>query len=286
MQGAVVIDDNGEAWALGAPRLRGLLNSPATDRDIADYAVRHLGFVLLRTRGRIARAELCPALVKPVTLVGVYYTLLDWRPQRILLSRFRSDGTDLEILDDLSEFAATVERDVEDAGLQRLRPAFTLARRSWRQLGRPRYARFGPAVALWGATRGRLPGDMVAFLHRYGLQGRASLVRNPANSGRLVYEYSGSLYSYLSRPCQSLTLIGQDIEKLPDPDYGSQAAESYYACLADLAPRVETVNAVMRRDDGRRVWSYYDRILLPWQSADGTRFVLGLSELRRRLLAA
>lgn len=286
MLGAVVIDGSGETWPVGGPWLRALLNRPEPDLDIADYAVRHLGFVLLRGRGKHVRAEMCPALVKPPTLIGVYYTLLDWKPQRILLSRLSDRGTDYEILEDLSDFAATVERAIEDAGLQRFRPNFTLAPRPWRHLGRRRYARFGPAVALWSATRGRLPADLVPFLRRYGLEGRASLARNPSGTGRLVYEYSGSGYSYVGNACLPLKLIGEDIERLPDRDYGELAARNYYACLHDLTPRLETVNAVMRRDDDQRVWSYYDRILLPWQGADGTRFVLGLSDVRRRMLVA
>jgi hypothetical protein len=43
---------------------------------------------------------------------------------------------------------------------------------------------------------------------------------------------------------------------------------------------------VMRRSDWQRLWSYYDRVLLPWRAGDGSRFVLGLSEVRRRMLAA
>jgi hypothetical protein len=42
----------------------------------------------------------------------------------------------------------------------------------------------------------------------------------------------------------------------------------------------------MRCADGQRFWSYYDRLLLPWQRGGGTRFVLGISEVRRRAAAA
>jgi len=77
--------------------------------------------------------------------------------------------------------------------------------------------------------------------------------------------------------------VGRDVEDLPDRDYGESAAGSYYECLADQTPRLETVSAVMAPGDGKRVWSYYDRLLLPWQSAVGTRFILGLSEIRRRM---
>jgi hypothetical protein len=286
MLDAIVIDDMGEAWPLGAPRLRALQKCPDPGFDVVAYAVRNLGYVLLRRQGRLVRAEMQPALVKPATLIGLYYALLDLKPQQILLSRLTAQGSSHELFDDVAEFAATVERDVGDDGMRRHRPAYALSARSLRHLERARYARFAPVVALWGAARGRLPGNLLAELRRHGLQARAALLRNPAGSGRLVYEHVGSGYSFLGNACLPLTLVGKDIEMLPDRDYGDWAARSYHECLADEEPRLETVSAVMCRADGERLWSYYDRVLLPWRTGDGACYVLGLSEVRRRVLAA
>jgi hypothetical protein len=286
MHSTVVIDDNGDMWPPSAPRLREVLMCPDPDFDVVTYAVRNLGFVLLRRQGRMVRAEMRPALVKPATLIGLYYVLVDLRPQQILLSRMMADGASHELFDDLSEFAATIERDIDDEGMQRHRPAFALSPRSLAQLARPRYARFSPIVGLWRNERGALPEDLVPQLVAYGLQGRASLLRNPGGTGRLVYEHVGSGYSFVSKACLPLLLVGQDIEMLPDRDYGESAARSYYECLREQEPRLETVSAVMQRTDGQRLWSYYDRVLLPWHDRAGTRYVLGLSEVRRRALAA
>jgi hypothetical protein len=286
MLGAIVVDDNGETWPLGAPQLRELLMCPDPDFDVVAYAVRNLGYVLVRRQGHMVRAEMRLGLVKPATLIGVYYTLLDLKPRRILLSRLGPQGTSHEIFDDVGEFAATIERDIGDEGVRRHRPIYALSPRSLEHLERSRYARFGPVVALWRGARGAMPRDLLAWLTRHGVQARAALLRNPAGTGRLVYQHVGSGYSFIGDACLPLLLIGQDIEMLPDRDYGDFAARSYYECLADEEPRLETVSAVMRRSDGQRLWSYYDRVLLPWRAGDGTRFVLGLSEVRRRMLAA
>jgi len=285
MLGAVVIDDKGEAWPLGSPGLRERLMCPDPDPnlDIVAYAVHNLGFVVLRRHGRVVRAEMRTALVKPATLIGVYYKLVDSRPQQILLSRLSPGGISHEIFDDLSEFAATVERDIDDENLQRCHSPFALTPRSWKELERARYARFMPIVEMWRARKARLPADLVAVLNAHGLPGRAALLRNPPKTGRLVYEHLGSGYSFLANACAAFMRVGRDVEDLPDRDYGESAAGSYYECLADQTPRLETVSAVMAPGDGKRVWSYYDRLLLPWQSAGGTRFILGLSEIRRRM---
>jgi len=283
MLGAVVIDDKGEAWPLGSPGLRARLSCTDPNLDFVAYAVHNLGFVVLRRDGRVVRAEMRTSLVKPATLIGVYYKLVDSRPQQILLSRLSPGGTSHEIFDDLSEFAATVERDIDDENLQRCHADFALSPRSWKDLERARHARFVPIVELWRQRKGRLPDDLVPALHAHGLQARAALLRNPARTGRLVYEHLASGYSFLANACAAFTHIGGDIEDLPDRDYGESAAGSYYQCLVDEMPRLETVSAVMAPSEGRRVWSYYDRLLLPWQSAGGTRFILGLSDVRRRM---
>ena len=129
MLGALIIDDKGETWPLGAPRLREVLLSPQADFDVITYVVRNLGYVLLRRQARLVRAEMRPALVKPATLIGLYYHLLDLRPERILLSRLTADGASHELFDDMAEFAATIERSIDDEGLRRHRPAYALSQR-------------------------------------------------------------------------------------------------------------------------------------------------------------
>lgn len=284
MLGAIVIDDKGEVSPLSAGRLRAMVAGPTSDLDAAAYAVCNLGYVLLCRQGRRVRAQMRPALVQPATLIGLYYVLLDLKPEQILLARSGAEGGALEIFDDVAEFAATVERDIDSA--RRHHPAYALSLRPLRQLGRQRYARFAPAAALWTATRGALPADLLAVMRRFGLQGRVTLLRKPIGTGRLVYDYVGTGYSFVGDACYTLTLIGNDVELLPDPEYGDRVGASYHASLADQEPRLETVSAVILRSDGARVWSYYDRLILPWRTADGASCVLGVSEVRRRAIAA
>jgi hypothetical protein len=282
MSGAMVIDGNGETWPADAPRLREVLTS-CPDPDVVAYSVRNLGFVLLQRRGRTVRAQMHVPLVKPATLIGVYYNLLDLKPQQILLSRLGAQGTSHELFDDVSEFAATVERDIDDAGLRRHRPAYALLRRPLEHLDRARYARFAPVMGLWRAAGGKLPGDLLPFLRDRGLQARTMLLHNPPGTGELLYEHLGSGHCFVADACEPLLLIGKKVELLADRDYGLWAARSYYDCLADQEPRLETVSAVLRRSDRQRLWSYHDRVILPWAAKHGNRLVLSICEERRRM---
>lgn len=283
---AVVIDDRGEIWPLGAPQLRAHLPNAAGEEDVAAYVVRHLGFVLLRQQGRRLRAVMRPAMVKPATLISLFYCLIDRRPEQIVLSRLEGEHGWHEVFDDFAEFAATVERAVEDESLQRYRPLYALSSRPLGHVGRPRYARFAPLLSLWHARHGRLPGDLAKEVLRCGVQARSSLLRNPTGSGRLIFEHMGSGYSFFGDACLSLLLIGRDIEALPDRGLAEWAAPSYHECLADEKPRLQVVSAVVEQPRGDRYWSYYDRLLLPWRNRDGTGFILSVSEVRRRVLAA
>jgi hypothetical protein len=286
MVAAIVIDDRGEVRPLGSQELRAHLPHASDDDEVAAYAVRHLGFVLVRQQGRRLRAAMRPALVKPATLIALYYCILDRRPEQIVLSRLEGEHGWHEVFDDLAEFAATVEHDVKDEGLQRHRPLYALSSRPICHLDRPRYARFAPLMSIWSARRGRLPGDIAVDVRRLGLHGRSSLLRNPMSSGRLLFEHMGSGYSFFGDACLSLLLIGRDLEMLPDRGLAEWASTSYHECLHEEKPRLEVVSAVVKQPRGGPYWSYYDRLLLPWRQSDGTRFVLSISEVRRRVLAA
>jgi hypothetical protein len=282
----MVIDDRGELRLFGSPELRACLPCARDDDEVAAYAVRHLGFVLVRHQGRRLRAAMRPALVKPATLIALYYCILDRRPEQIVLSRLEGEHGWHEVFDDLAEFAATVEHDVEDEGVRRHRPLYALSSRPIGHLDRPRYARFAPLLSIWSARRGRLPGDIASEVRRLGLHARSSLLRNPIASGRLIFEHMGSGYSFFGNACLSLLLIGRDFEALPDGGLAEWASASYHECLHDEKPRLQVVSAVVKQPHGGPYWSYYDRLLLPWRQSDGTRFVLSVSEVRRRVLAA
>lgn len=283
---AMVIDDRGEIWPLGAPELRARLPRATGDEDVAAYLVRHFGFVLLRQQGRRLRVVMRPGMVKPATLISLYYCLIDRRPEQIVLSRLDGEHGWHEVFDDFAEFAATVEHAVEDESLQRFRPLYSLSSRPLGHVGRPRYSRFAPLLSLWHARHGRLPGDLAKEVLRCGVQARSSLLRNPSGSGRLIFEHMGSGYSFFGDACLSLLLIGRDIEMLPDRGLAEWAAPSYHECLANEKPRLQVISAVVEQPRGGRYWSYYDRLLIPWRNRDGTGFVLSISEVRRRVLAA
>src|SRR5450755_945649 len=60
-----LIDDQGKVWPAGALDLRRRLGYPDPDFDLPAYAMRNLGYVLVRERGNSVHVSLRPAMVRP-----------------------------------------------------------------------------------------------------------------------------------------------------------------------------------------------------------------------------
>lgn len=163
-------------------------------------------------------------------------------------------------------------------------PLFAVAR----PLGlvcRPAFALLAPLLELWQSSRGRLPPDIGDFVARMGLLHRMVFVRRPPRSSRLIVEHLGAGIEVF-RPCESLLLVGRDIDDRPDPDYGAWVADAYARTLAEERPRLESARARIRTAPDRVIEGRYERFLLPWAGAAGERFVLCISLTRSsRILA-
>src|ERR1700674_2572527 len=87
---STLIDDRGDVWHAGAPELRRRLGYPDPDFDLPGYAVRNLGFVLVRQKGTSVHVSLRPSLVQPPPLAALFYHLAEAAPERLLLSYLRA----------------------------------------------------------------------------------------------------------------------------------------------------------------------------------------------------
>src|SRR5512137_1902831 len=91
MSPSCLIDDQGKVWFAGAPDLRRRLGYTDPDFDLPAYAVRNLGYVLVRERGNSVHVSLRPVLVRPPALAGLFSPLAAAAPERLLLSYLQRD---------------------------------------------------------------------------------------------------------------------------------------------------------------------------------------------------
>jgi hypothetical protein len=275
---STLIDDRGSLWHAGAPELRRRLGYPNPDFDLAGYAVRNLGFVLVREKGVSVHVSLRPALVRPPALAALFYRLAEVSPDRLLLSYLQGRWLH-EIMRSSYEAMLRLEDLVYAAAYRQPRSAYLVQRHSLAPRRHSALERLGPLLAVWRLTGGRYPDRLTDLLGALDLLDRALVLRNPAGTDRLVFDHRGTAFSFY-QPCWNLLAIGRDLEDQPDRDYGVRTAETYRAALAEGEPRFEAVDAVINTPgrDVRR--SRYDRLILPWRGSEGDRFTTGVSVLR------
>jgi hypothetical protein len=81
-----------------------------------------------------------------------------------------------------------------------------------------------------------------------------------------------------------MSMLGREIEEQPDNVYGEWLAAAYRELLQDdeSEPGLQTVEAVVSVSDGRAVRTRYERLLLPWRSSGGDRWITSQPILRMR----
>jgi len=246
--------------------------------DWPDHAVRELGYVLVRERASSLHVSLRPSLVTEAALAALFYRVAEAMPERVLLSYLLDDWRHEVVrgsheammrLEDLVSAAAQWQPNVR---YQEHTQALTPGRHA-------AFERWMPLLAVWRLAGGRAPGPLIDLFATLGLIDRAVVLRMPKDSERLIFEHRGTGLSFY-RPCWSLMLLGHDVEDQPDRDYAAMTARAYRAALGRREPRLDAVDAVIS-SPGQDVRRYrYDRLILPWDGVDGTRYASGISILR------
>lgn len=274
MRDGILIDESGETWPDNSCALAQHLGYRDPDFDLPAYTVRNLGFIHLRVQESGARVALRAGRFSLVTLTAALYTLLERRPERIVLATFSGDDWSYEMFTSLGSFAERTEDLAAGEPVAPRRP-WHAAEKDLAALSAPILTRLLPLVRLWKASRGRLSGELDAVLVTAGLLNRAVVVRQLPSS-RLVYEHFGSAFKMML-PCESFLKIGRDIDDLPDRGYGRWVAEHYAEALVGRRLRLDGVRATMRTSDAATIRVRYDRLLMPWRGGGNDLFLLGVS---------
>lgn len=278
MAHTTLIDEQGEPWLAGAPELRRRLGTVPVGADLSDHAVQEHGFVMMRERPGSLQVSLRPERVRRPTLATLFYRLAEVRPQRLVLSYLGRDWQH-EVVGNAHEAMLRVEDLVASSAGWHPGAGYTVQRHSLVMRRHPSLQELAPLLAVWHLAAGRSPCPLPEVLGRLGFLNRSVIVRNPARSGRMVFEHRGKSFTFY-QPCWNLLAMGRDVEDQPDLDYGKHTARCYREAFAEDAPRFESIDAVIRTP-GREVRrSRFDRLILPWRMPNGERAATGVSLLR------
>jgi hypothetical protein len=279
---SIVIDDKGEAWPEDAPEPRRRLGHSEFGSGWAAAVVREHGFVHVRITRDSAWIALRLGRFSLPALVGAIQAVYDLHPRRVIAHLLTDSGSTYEQFKSMPELVAYVESLASDWDPD-TRVSRIMIPRDLRDLELPSFAAARELSLQWKRRGGKLSVELHRQLLIAAQRHSTILVRQPARSSRLIIEHFSSPIAFV-RPCQALSLIGQDYQNLPDGDFGRWSARGYEEALASRTPGLWSMLADLHTPDGGIARSRYDRLLLPWRSADGDGWVLSLPLLRKRLM--
>jgi hypothetical protein len=274
----IIIDDLGNVWSPNgalppAPKL-----GPGALSGRQINASRRYVHVRIDDEKRLIGASLRLGTT-PITQACFERLLwiLVWKKVERAVIDYRGDRAEPELLTLSKDIVARLE---EISGMA-LIPSFRLERLALGRLEeRGRLSVLDEELRVWRRAHGQLS--------RRALNAEIGAI----NSRRMVIRVSGLRLQMLAvsdvsltyRPCERMRMLGQDVELQPDTVYGESLAETFreFALNDANQPGLQEVDAVITKTDGRLVRVRYERLLLPWKSRGGERWITSQPLLRMR----
>ena len=270
----ILLDDRGELWTNAEIRLKQAFASTCPDEEVVGYLVRNMGFVAIDAYGRSCQFRLRPSTLSVRTFDSLITWLSQHRYQRFVMNWLDSEWR-LELYGNSD---VVVRRLLQLVDLkQSVRPGDFLAKPLSQSEVESNTA-FGSLLKNWPMLAGNLHHDGLRNILSRLTNRRYFLVRLEAENQRLMYEVAGNGFTPVNNDWLAAAR-GLPIEQQPDPAYGRFVAAGYRQALAGQAPIFEAVDAIVDSKAAGRHRIRYNRVMLPTQAADGTRWLLGASTM-------
>ena len=279
MGGGMLIDPRGRVWPDDSWDLARRIGYKDVRDEVATFAVRERGFVHLRPRTDGMHVALREGRFNLTAFAGLMLELGRTKPPRILLRVLAEDGPNFQLFTDLHDLSTHLEALSQDKPVQARIPRLS-ERRNPRVLTMPTFAPARLIVELWERTRGELTDEVHGALRTRGLLPRTILVRQVAETSRLVTEHFGTGIMIME-PEEARLAVGRDLQDQPDRAYGEWMAEAYAETLWHCRLRVDSCRALVRTSAATTLRTRYDRVLMPWHS--GSDLFLMCLSLRREI---
>jgi hypothetical protein len=268
-----LFDDRGEAWDASSHRLASALSASISGAELANYAIRNLGYVSVSESNGSVRIRLRPAAVSPVAFSALCYYLMDRKPERIVLSRLERDwsheiigGGDIGVLrrlvhlvpvnhaDRVGDFVSQAKR------IDGIAPSNPLA----------------ALLKLWNEEGQPLEYERIARLLEHGMSGRYVVVQTGETSSDVFLRMVGPGFLSYDDGWRARA-NGLRVEDQPDYYYGRWVAQAYRDTTNKGAPQLEDVDAIVTTPRIGRSRVRYTRLIVPIKSPSGSACLLGAS---------
>ncbi len=284
---SVIFDDRDGAWPAYSPDLQRRLGNSQKDFDFPAYAVRNLGFVRADFQEAGARIFLRPKVLATNALTTAFYDMAMRGTQRIVVSHFCEEEDDIPApagpwMDELYGDLGIAYRRVEDlataAGRLPKLPDYMDVRRPIEEIDRVASGRLAIVLQRWAEAHAILHPELVDQLIRDKRLERFLVVRREPHTQKMVFDFASDGYG--TAKYWGKFVIGQDVEALPDREYGRRLAQTYHAVDDEDEPRLDCVDVTLHLSETEIHRACYERLVLPWLSPAGDRLIMSTSILR------
>jgi hypothetical protein len=276
----LMVNTEGELCGSDPFSLMRALDYPHADIDLRLYAVRNLGWIRIRMKPGLIRLHLRPLSFTRATYETAVALMAEEKKPTFVFDREEAMPV-TDVLRNFNDAVAHLEDLMSFAGEGSSRSSYFSEVLSFGRLRHPKRRILRDLAIAWRRARGLLADDLLAPFREVNSRDRFVLVRTAGRRGTIEHFGSGITCFGDTEP-----LVGRDIEDQPDPIYGENTARGFREVHLAAFPRLELVDAVIRPPGCPVQRARYDRLLLPWRTRDGSRFVSSTSILRTRFFFA
>jgi hypothetical protein len=254
----IVLDDHGRAWDARSPALRSSLHCSLPDFDFLNYLIGNLGFVAVtKIATDAARIQFRPETASHTSVAAALYFLADMGIERTVVSH--PDQFVEKMFPTLAQTIAYIAEQVV-ANPRPSSTVFTSVERPLDMLTNSDEA-LSSLFAQW--IDSKQPTTLAGVLPE---QLRARFILVEPVDERLTITDLGSGFEIFGETWQEHAR-GLPIEETPDYDYGRWVQSIYRHALETRLPRLDEVDATIRRPHRNdRIHLRYRRLILPFTS--------------------
>jgi len=275
----ILISDTGALWSPSGDELpRPPLLGPGALASVPRFGARY--YVRLQLRPNGACLHLGEVPITRACFERLVWLLVMKQVERAIIE-YPGERPEPELLTSQQDIVARLDEIRGEAPGEPARPAFFLERMALARLEEPRRLPMRGAWRAWGKAHGKLT---VAELKRESgrVDSRRMLLRVQRDERLETNAVSDVVRAYL--PCERMSMLGREVEEQPDGVYGEWLASAYRELALDDEPEpgLQLVEAVVSSSGGRAVRTRYERLVLPWRSPGGDRWITSQPVLRMR----
>jgi hypothetical protein len=269
----IILDDHGRTWDARSPALRSFLHCSLPDFDFLTYLVENLGFVAVtKIAPNAARIRFRSETASQTSIAAALYCLADMGIERVVISH--PDQFVEKLIPSLAQTIAYIAEQIA-ARHQQPSSAFTSTELPIEILANADEA-LSSLFAQWIDSKQVYDSATLADVLPEPLRARFMLVE-PVD-GRLTITDVGSGFEIYGETWRR-NARGLPMEEQPDYNYGQWVQGIYRRVQETRLPRLDEVDATIRRPDmNDSIHCHYRRLILPFTcKGNGETCLLGAS---------